>query len=104
MKKTWLWRALACAGAMTLLAGCGAKTGETPETAAQTQAEQAQTGQSGAGTTEEGGAGELTGKLVIMTNASGGTFEAMNEVFARFMEENPGWRSSTAARARTTNS
>ena len=39
---------------------------------------------------EEGGAGELTGKLVIMTNASGGTFEAMNEVFARFMEENPG--------------
>ena len=45
-----------------------------------TQAGQAQTGQSGAGTTEEGGAGELTGKLVIMTNASGGTFEAMNEV------------------------
>ncbi|WP_276851934.1 ABC transporter substrate-binding protein [Enterocloster lavalensis] len=90
MKKTWLWRALACAGAMTLLTGCGAKTGEPPETAAQTQAGQAQTGQSGAGTTEEGGAGELTGKLVIMTNASGGTFEAMNEVFARFMEENPG--------------
>ena len=65
MKKIWLWRALACAGAMTLLAGCGAKTGETPETAAQTQA--GQTGQSEAGTTKEGGAGELTGKLVIMT-------------------------------------
>ena len=34
--------------------------------------------------------GELEGKIVMMTNSSGGTYEAVAEIVEDFMEENPG--------------
>lgn len=93
MRKTGLYVAALCAAVSIFVAGCGGNSGaekEAATTAAVKETEQAAAGQGEKTAAGEEQKPELTGKLVVMTNASGGTFEAVNEVINQFMEENPG--------------
>ena len=76
---------LAAAVAAGSLAGCQGSS--EPKEAAATQAQDS-AAQSGQGSQAAGA--ELSGELEIVTNADEQTFNAVNGVFEKFMEENPG--------------
>ena len=77
MRKTGLYMAALCAAVSIFAAGCGGnagteKTAEATAAVKETQQSQADSGENKAAGEKQ--KPELTGKLVVMTNASGGTF------------------------------
>ena len=79
---------LAAAVAAGSLAGCQGSSEPKEEAATQAQDSAAQSGQETQGNQAAGA--ELSGELEIVTNADEQTFNAVNGVFEKFMEENPG--------------
>lgn len=79
---------LAAAVAAGSLAGCQGSSEPKEAAATQTQDSAAQSGQETQGSQAAGA--ELSGELEIVTNADEQTFNAVNGVFEKFMEENPG--------------
>lgn len=79
---------LAAAVAAGSLAGCQGSSELKEAVATQTQDSAAQSGQETQGSQAAGA--ELSGELEIVTNADEQTFNAVNGVFEKFMEENPG--------------
>ena len=79
---------LAAAVAAGSLAGCQGSSEPKEAAATQTQDSAAQSGQETQGRQAAGA--ELSGELEIVTNADEQTFNAVNGVFEKFMEENPG--------------
>lgn len=79
---------LAAAVAAGSLAGCQGSSEPKEAAAPQTQDSAAQSGQETQGSQAAGA--ELSGELEIVTNADEQTFNAVNGVFEKFMEENPG--------------
>lgn len=79
---------LAAAVAAGSLAGCQGSSEPKEAAATQTQDSAAQSGQETQGS-QAAGAG-LSGELEIVTNADEQTFNAVNSIFQKFMEENPG--------------
>ena len=79
---------LAAAVAAGSLAGCQGSSEPMEEAATQAQDSAAQSGQETQGNQAAGA--ELSGELEIVTNADEQTFNAVNGVFEKFMEENPG--------------
>ena len=79
---------LAAAVAAGSLAGCQGSSEPKEEAATQAQDSAAQSGQETQGNQAAGA--ELSGELEIGTNADEQTFNAVNGVFEKFMEENPG--------------
>ena len=69
-------------------AGCQGSSEPKEEAATQAQDSAAQSGQETQGNQAAGA--ELSGELEIVTNADEQTFNAVNGVFEKFMEENPG--------------
>lgn len=70
------------------LAGCQGSSEPKEAAATQAQDSAAQSGQETQGSQAAGA--ELSGELEIVTNADEQTFNAVNGVFEKFMEENPG--------------
>ena len=79
---------LAAAVAAGSLAGCQGSSEPKEAAATQTQDSAAQSGQETQGSQAAGA--ELSGELEIVTNADEQTFNAVNGVFEKFMEEKPG--------------
>ncbi len=79
---------LAAAVAAGSLAGCQGSSEPKEAAATQAQDSAAQSGQETQGSQAAGA--ELSGELEIVTNADEQTFNAVNGVFEKFMEENPG--------------
>lgn len=79
---------LAAAVAAGSLAGCQGSSEPKEAAATQTQDSAAQSGQETQGSQAAGA--ELSGELEIVTNADEQTFNAVNSIFQKFMEENPG--------------
>lgn len=79
---------LAAAVAAGSLAGCQGSSEPKEAAATQTQDSASQSGQETQGSQAAGA--ELSGELEIVTNADEQTFNAVNGVFEKFMEENPG--------------
>lgn len=79
---------LAAVVAAGSLAGCQGSSEPKEAAATQTQDSAAQSGQETQGSQAAGA--ELSGELEIVTNADEQTFNAVNGVFEKFMEENPG--------------
>lgn len=79
---------LAAAVAAGSLAGCQGSSEPKEAAATQAQDSAAQSGQEPQGSQAAGA--ELSGELEIVTNADEQTFNAVNGVFEKFMEENPG--------------
>ena len=79
---------LAAAVAAGSLAGCQGSSEPKEEAVTQAQDSAAQSGQETQGNQAAGA--ELSGELEIVTNADEQTFNAVNGVFEKFMEENPG--------------
>ena len=79
---------LAAAVAAGSLAGCQGSSEPKEEAATQAQDSAAQSGQETQGNQAAGA--ELSGELEIVTNADEQTLNAVNGVFEKFMEENPG--------------
>lgn len=79
---------LAAAVAAGSLAGCQGSSEPKEAAATQAQDSAAQNGQETQGS--QAAAAELSGELEIVTNADEQTFNAVNGIFEKFMEENPG--------------
>ena len=79
---------LAAAVAAGSLAGCQGSSEPKEAAATQAQDSAAQNGQETQGS--QVAAAELSGELEIVTNADEQTFNAVNGIFEKFMEENPG--------------
>lgn len=86
MKKRWISITAACVVAAALAAGCGGGEATVGNNTGQSASSKAEGTAADTATEEQA----LTGKLVVMTNATGGTFDSMSQVIEQFMEENPG--------------